>query len=156
MGEKDAEIRKQKDMLKDYISRRINISRDLSADDQIKQLKKELSKLGYEEPLPQRPVTPPVSMEDHVKLLSEVRHLNSSLAKTEKDYKIRIHKLKTNHAEEIASLNLDIFELKDQLKNQSTVPSQPDSRLIIELSTQVSTLSAEIEELQEKLGKYEN
>ena len=37
----------------------------------------------------------------------------------ERLHKTRIQKLKTGHAEEVATLNLDIFELRDQLRNQN-------------------------------------
>ena len=37
----------------------------------------------------------------------------------ERVHKTRIQKLKVAHAEEVASLNLDIFELRDQMKHQS-------------------------------------
>ena len=42
---------------------------------------------------------------------------------------------------------LDVYSISDN--------SNTDTRLIIELSTQVSTLNAEIEYLQERLMKYE-
>ena len=47
----------------DHPTFQINISRDLSREDQITRLKKELKKLGWTEPVPVRPATPPVSME---------------------------------------------------------------------------------------------
>jgi len=152
---KDKEVREQQEMLRDYISNRINISRDLSEEDQIKRLKLELNKLGYEEPQIVRPSTPPVSLEVHTRLQTEVGNLKQALQKSERMNKARIQRLKVAHAEEVASLNLDIFELRDQLKHQNNEAPNTDTRLVIELSTQVSTLSAEIERLQEELANYE-
>ncbi|KAL5258715.1 hypothetical protein ACHWQZ_G009245 [Mnemiopsis leidyi] len=159
LEDKDKELKDQEQMMKDYISNRINISRDLSVEDQISRLKDELQKLGYAEPQIVRPATPPVSLEAHRRLQTEAANLKQALEKSERAHKARIQKLKVSHAEEIATLNLDIFELRDQLKHQSSGisenPGISDTRLVIELSTQVSSLTSELEELREKLVKYE-
>jgi len=154
LSEKDKELAAQKDMLKDYISNRINISRDLPSEDQITRLKKELKKLGYIEPQPQRPVTPPISMQDYQQLQTESRSLRTALEKSEASHRAKVQKLVLGHAEEIATLNLDIFELRDQLNTQDA--PKADSRLVIELSSQVSQLIGEVETLQQKLSKYES
>lgn len=154
LEDKDNELKEQQQMMKDYIINRINISRDLSVEDQIASLKKELRKLGYEEPQMIRPSTPPVSLEENQRLQTEVRNLQQALQKYERLHKTRIQKLKTGHAEEVATLNLDIFELRDQLRNQNKENSNTDYGLVIELSTQVSMLNAEIESLHEELAKH--
>jgi len=134
----------------------------LSPEDQITRLKKELRKLGWTEPVPGRPTTPPVSMEEFIGLRMEATNLTGKLQKQETDHKRRVHKLQTKHAEEVAALNLDIFELRDELKTRESNKQfeQPSSfhttGLVIELSTQVSELTAEVEELRENLARYEN
>jgi len=159
LEDKDNEVQEQQQILKDYISNRINISRDLSVEDQIKKLKKELERLGYVEPQLVRPITPPVSLEEHTRLQTEVGNLQQALQRSERVHKARVQKLKVAHAEEVATLNLDIFELRDQLKNQNDGGHHEtpniDTRLVIELSTQVSTLTTEVESLQEKIAEYE-
>lgn len=161
LEEKDRELKESQECLKDYISNRINISRDLSIDDQITRLQTELKKLGVGPPKPVI-IKPPVSMEEYTSLQAEIMRKKHDIQKQERYYESRIQSIKTKDAEEKANLKLEIFELRDQCQTlrdkqgQSSVSATPpDMRLVIQLSEQVAELSAELDEANQTLAQYE-
>lgn len=162
LEEKDRELKESQECLKDYISNRINISRDLSIDDQITRLQTELKKLGVGPPKPVV-VKPPVSMEEYTSLQGEIMRTRHDIQKQERYYESRIQSIKTKDAEEKANLKLEIFELRDQcqtLKDKqkgrpSVSETPPDMRLVIQLSEQVTELSVELDEANKVLAQYE-
>lgn len=161
LEEKERELKESQECLRDYISNRINISRDLSIDDQVTRLQTELKKLGVTPPKPVI-VKPPVSMEEYTSLQAELMRTKHEHQKQERYYESRIQSIKTKDAEEKASLKLEIFELRDQcqtlkdkLNGRSSAPP-PDMRLVIQLSEQVAELSAELDEANLMLSQYEN
>jgi len=162
LEEKDVELKESQECLRDYISNRINISRDLSIDDQITRLQMELKKLGVGPPKPTI-VKPVISMEEYTSLQAELMRKKHDYQKQERYYESRIQSIKTKDAEEKASLKLEIFELRDQcqaLKDKQKAGSSvsatpPDMRLVIQLSEQVVELSAELDEANAILARYE-